>query len=525
MANSPKNVCIFGLSANPPTGLLGHQGIVKKLIDVEKFDEIWILPVYRHMYSSKRSLASFEHRMEMCKLNFEKLSKFPECRVVVKPTERTVCKRRMKEDPLNKTGTADILDFLTGAYPNTKFSLALGADSYLDLANGKWTRADALAKHINNRFEVVARECSKDHVDEALEDMVDAQNAKANSMKDGSGSSDTLAFGATLHHLSRCQADVSSTQVRAQLAELELLRQGTIDEDSPLRNPMLIDPEVLGYCRSAGLYKPVDEQSDEYQSEETIRRERARSEAGFLGGWGKWFIGMLTLTVILLALLGVSYSPTTGLVIPPILGGELPSPLITIDNVEELTSGKTVFVKFMAPWCGHCRNLKPTWDALASSINKKEDDGLGHLLVADVDCTSTKGRPLCEEHGVGGFPTLKYGDLAQGDLEEYEGGRELSELKEFVLEMAAPCTPSTMDQCSIKDKEKLEKFLAYSKEELDSEIQKYELMKKDAVKAFEEGVEQLKATHRTLMETKENTLLAIRKNGLNNARAVKRSKQ
>jgi hypothetical protein len=65
------------------------------------------------MYSSKQSLAGFDHRMEMCKLSFEKLSVFPGCRVVVKPTERTVCKRRLKEDPNNKTGTADILEFLT----------------------------------------------------------------------------------------------------------------------------------------------------------------------------------------------------------------------------------------------------------------------------------------------------------------------------------------------------------------------------------------------------------------------------
>jgi len=38
----PGNVCIFGLSANPPTGLLGHQGIVKLLIGLEKFDEVKI---------------------------------------------------------------------------------------------------------------------------------------------------------------------------------------------------------------------------------------------------------------------------------------------------------------------------------------------------------------------------------------------------------------------------------------------------------------------------------------------------
>jgi hypothetical protein len=36
----PKNICILGLSANPPTGLLGHQGIVKKLVELREFNEV-----------------------------------------------------------------------------------------------------------------------------------------------------------------------------------------------------------------------------------------------------------------------------------------------------------------------------------------------------------------------------------------------------------------------------------------------------------------------------------------------------
>ena len=37
---APSTVCIFGLSANPPTGKFGHQGIVKMLVDSGKFDEV-----------------------------------------------------------------------------------------------------------------------------------------------------------------------------------------------------------------------------------------------------------------------------------------------------------------------------------------------------------------------------------------------------------------------------------------------------------------------------------------------------
>ena len=66
-----KKVVLFGSSANPPTGLGGHIGIVKyfsgiclilDFIIVALFDEVWILPVFRHAYSSKRQLESFERR-------------------------------------------------------------------------------------------------------------------------------------------------------------------------------------------------------------------------------------------------------------------------------------------------------------------------------------------------------------------------------------------------------------------------------------------------------------------------------
>jgi len=39
---------------------------------------------------------------------------------------------------------------------------------------------------------------------------------------------------------------------------------------------------------------------------------------------------------------------------------------ITPENWDEtvVNSGKSVFIKFFAPWCGHCKKLKPDWDLL-----------------------------------------------------------------------------------------------------------------------------------------------------------------
>ena len=46
-----------------------------------------------------------------------------------------------------------------------------------------------------------------------------------------------------------------------------------------------------------------------------------------------------------------------------------PYPPQRTDNFEAETEGKTAFVKFYAPWCGHCVALSPTWDSLAAKVN------------------------------------------------------------------------------------------------------------------------------------------------------------
>jgi nicotinic acid mononucleotide adenylyltransferase len=49
-----KKICLFGLSADPPTGYGGHVGIVQALKQMGEWDEIWVLPVYRHTFAVRR---------------------------------------------------------------------------------------------------------------------------------------------------------------------------------------------------------------------------------------------------------------------------------------------------------------------------------------------------------------------------------------------------------------------------------------------------------------------------------------
>jgi hypothetical protein len=76
MPSPRRQVCLFGTSANPPTGDGGHTGIVKALSKLDSFHEIRILPVFRHTFASKRNqLESFHHRYNMCKISFGSIDK------------------------------------------------------------------------------------------------------------------------------------------------------------------------------------------------------------------------------------------------------------------------------------------------------------------------------------------------------------------------------------------------------------------------------------------------------------------
>jgi len=86
------------------------------------------------------------------------------------------------------------------------------------------------------------------------------------------------------------------------------------------------------------------------------------------------------------------------------------------------------FIKFYAPWCGHCQKLAPAWAELAKAF---EDNA--KVKIAKLDCTQAQS--VCQENEVRGYPTLQY--IRNGKLvEAYKGGRDLASLKEFISEMS-----------------------------------------------------------------------------------------
>ena len=142
---------MFGLSANPPTGLGGHAGIVRWAATKARLkewggagaDEVWVMPVYRHAFAAKREMASFEHRMKMARLAFLKLDGV-KAKVRVIDVERRVQRHMSEQDPEAVPGTIDIVRWLKKKTPRAEFALLLGADTYRDLLDGRWKESEAL---------------------------------------------------------------------------------------------------------------------------------------------------------------------------------------------------------------------------------------------------------------------------------------------------------------------------------------------------------------------------------------------
>ena len=83
-----------------------------------------------------------------------------------------------------------------------------------------------------------------------------------------------------------------------------------------------------------------------------------------------------------------------------------------------------VFVKFYAPWCGHCKAMAPDYEKLAQAAEGKE------YQIAKVD--STVASNASTEAGVQGYPTLKF--IVNGYPLDYEGGRDPESMQKWIEE-------------------------------------------------------------------------------------------
>jgi len=100
----------------------------------------------------------------------------------------------------------------------------------------------------------------------------------------------------------------------------------------------------------------------------------------------------------------------------------------TFDDVV-LDKSKNVLVSFTAPWCGHCKNMKPIYEEVARNFKGESD-----CVVANIDADAVPNKPLAEKYGVKSYPTIKFFSKDGKEPESYEGGRTEEAFVSFLNE-------------------------------------------------------------------------------------------
>ncbi|EIM85449.1 thioredoxin-domain-containing protein [Stereum hirsutum FP-91666 SS1] len=103
---------------------------------------------------------------------------------------------------------------------------------------------------------------------------------------------------------------------------------------------------------------------------------------------------------------------------------------LTPETFSTLAKEGNMFVKFFAPWCGHCKKLAPIWETLAHDMR-------GKMTIAEVNCDDHKS--LCSKQGVDGYPMLSY-YAPGGQKTDFTGSRKLDSLKSWTNRVVKPTT-------------------------------------------------------------------------------------
>lgn len=136
-------VALIGGSFNPPH--IAHFEICDHLLRKLKYDEVWLIPCFKHQFN--KDLAPFNDRCDMCMILANIFIQTDVGEVKVSKIEEEIART------VPKPGTIDLIEKLKKNYPSYDFTFVIGGDIPKDF--NKWKEAESLKKEV--RFLVFER--------------------------------------------------------------------------------------------------------------------------------------------------------------------------------------------------------------------------------------------------------------------------------------------------------------------------------------------------------------------------------
>ena len=111
----PRKIGVYGGSFNPPH--IGHYLAVCYAHSMHDLDEVWVIPCHTHPYG--KDLVEFSHRVQMCKLMFQR--------------HRDVKVLEVEEQLEKPNFTYRTLEHIKECYPHLELYLMVGQDCSSDM--------------------------------------------------------------------------------------------------------------------------------------------------------------------------------------------------------------------------------------------------------------------------------------------------------------------------------------------------------------------------------------------------------
>lgn len=115
--------------------------------------------------------------------------------------------------------------------------------------------------------------------------------------------------------------------------------------------------------------------------------------------------------------------------------------VLTESNFDSkvLDSDDVWLVNFYAPWCPHCKSLKPIYEEASRAIRKA---GIKNVKLGAIDASQYQS--YAQKYGIRGFPTLKYfpaGQKTENDAKEYDNDRSAQGILQWAKSRSAEIRP------------------------------------------------------------------------------------